>query len=111
MFGFEVITVVTMKSVVFWIVTGDSSEKAQRFRGTYHFHLQCKPSKKPAELGGNCHLLVLVPNLVYSLTLKMKVMCSSRTSVFLQTSSFHKPEGCDENLKSHNIWNAYYGEM
>jgi hypothetical protein len=72
--GFEVLTSVTTKNTVFWVVTPCSSEIAPRFGGTYLFHLQgrkvsqarnqqnlrnisfpssgskSKPSKKSAEL-------------------------------------------------------------
>jgi hypothetical protein len=40
--GFEVLTAVTMKSTVLWVVTTWISEKFQHFhfRGTYFLHLQ-----------------------------------------------------------------------
>jgi hypothetical protein len=40
--GFEVPTVVTMKSGVIWVVSLCSSETAKCFGGTYHFYLQCR---------------------------------------------------------------------
>jgi hypothetical protein len=38
--GFTVLTMLSMKSMVFWVVTMCPLEKAQRFGGTYCSHLQ-----------------------------------------------------------------------
>jgi hypothetical protein len=38
-FGFEILTAVVMKSVVFWVVTPCSLEKAWHFQGTYCLYL------------------------------------------------------------------------
>jgi hypothetical protein len=38
--GLEVLTAVTTKSTVFWVVMLRNSERARRFGGTYHLHLQ-----------------------------------------------------------------------
>jgi hypothetical protein len=51
---FEVLTAVSMKIAVFWVVAPYSSERARRFKVTYRLHLQGrskKASKKP-EAGG-----------------------------------------------------------
>jgi hypothetical protein len=39
---FEVLTAMTMKSMVFRVVTPCSSEKARRFGGIYRLHRQCR---------------------------------------------------------------------
>jgi hypothetical protein len=57
--GFEILIAVTMKSMVFWVVTPHSPERAQCFLVTRHFHLQCQrimqsrntAIKKPPEAG------------------------------------------------------------
>jgi hypothetical protein len=38
--GFEVLKVVTIKSVVFWVATQYGSERARCFGGTFLLHLQ-----------------------------------------------------------------------
>jgi hypothetical protein len=47
--GIKVLTAVTMKIPVFWIVTQCSSERARRSGGTYRFWQKAKPSKKLAD--------------------------------------------------------------
>jgi hypothetical protein len=37
---FEILTAVTTKSTVFYVVTADSSETVRRFGGTYYLHVQ-----------------------------------------------------------------------
>jgi hypothetical protein len=38
--GVEVLTAVTMKSMVFWVATHCSLDRAQGFRGTYRLHFR-----------------------------------------------------------------------
>jgi hypothetical protein len=47
--GFEVLVVVTVKSMVFWVVTPCSLERVRCFRGAYHFNLQGKIISQTAE--------------------------------------------------------------
>jgi hypothetical protein len=67
---------VIMKSVIFWIVTLCSSEKAQYFRGTYGLHLQCHSLPSPSS--DSC--------LTYSSTLRTETMYS-RHSAFSEWHS------------------------
>jgi hypothetical protein len=87
--GFDGFTAVTMKSMVFWVVTPHSSEKARCFRETYCLCLQgWRVSMKPAEAGNK-------PDFQFTLfaacscwcltwlsffTLKMEVICSSEVN-------------------------------
>jgi hypothetical protein len=52
---FEVLTAVIMKSMVFWVVTPRSSERARRFGGKSSGS-KSKPSKKPAKADGKLFL-------------------------------------------------------
>jgi hypothetical protein len=90
--GFEIITAVIMKSIIFWNKMPWSPLSVNRgFGGTYSLHLQGrrnKLSKKPA-----CQLLAcwFLAELISS-TLKMEAICSSETSVDTQrTTRRHIP--------------------
>jgi hypothetical protein len=70
--GSEVITAVTMKDPVFWVVTPCRSE-----------------SKKPEYAGG-----MLVSSVFYSSSLKMEEICSSETPDSLRATWCYNSEGC-----------------
>jgi hypothetical protein len=78
----KVLTAVTMKSAIFWLVTPFSSDRASHFGVTYLLHLQGKLS------------LLGVSNLLLGLlsALKMEAMRSSETSGSVQTTRPY-PEG------------------
>jgi hypothetical protein len=84
--GFEVLTVVTMKSSVFWDITL-SGESQQTFWRNILSPYKRKPSKKPAAC------LMLVSCMAFSLTLKVEMICSSEMSLdFHQTTQCYIPE-------------------
>jgi hypothetical protein len=98
---FEVLTAVVKKSSVFWDITPCSPLKVNRpFEGTCRLHLQGRRiSQARNQLGSACHLCYLV----YSSTLKMKVTCSSETSVDFQGAAWrYIPENA---FQSKNITN------
>jgi hypothetical protein len=82
--GFEILTAVVMKSIIFWDMTPCSSLSFnQRFGGTYHLHIQGQ---------GNKFCLLVFAELIPS-TLKMEAVCFSETSVETQrTTVLHIPE-------------------
>jgi hypothetical protein len=96
--GFEVTTAVDMKSSIFWNIKLSSWLKVnQRFRER-HRHLQgwsISQARNQHEAGSKlaCYHFTLVSCLASSLTLKMEMTCSSKTSVDFQwTTQHHIPE-------------------
>jgi hypothetical protein len=63
-----------LKSTAFWVVTLCSSERSQHFKGTYCLHRQVKRISQARKQGKQ--------SASYSLTLKMEVICSSKTSLW-----------------------------
>jgi hypothetical protein len=84
--GFEVFTVVVLKSIIFWDMTPCSPLSFNRcFGGTYRLHLQGRRNRFP--------LLARWFAEPISLTLKMEAISSSDTSVETQrTTRRHIPE-------------------
>jgi hypothetical protein len=75
--GFEVLTAVVMKSIIFWNITPCSPLRVnRRFGGTYRLHLQ-------APLATCFHAGFLA----YFSTLKMEAICSSEKSVGSQLTT------------------------
>jgi hypothetical protein len=86
--GFEVLTAVVMKSIIFWDMT-PCSPLNRRFGRTYRLHLQGQiGSAKNQQASKACHLLACwffaEP---ISSTLKMEAICSSETSVETQRTT------------------------
>jgi hypothetical protein len=88
-------------STVFWDITLCSPLKVYwRFEGKYHFHLQGWISQARYQSERRWHAFTLVSCLAY-LTLKMEVICSSKTSVDLQwTTRRYIPE--DSTLQTYD---------
>jgi hypothetical protein len=83
---FELLTVVVMKSTVFWDIMPCSPLKVnQRFRGAYHLHLQGRRISRAR----NQWQALLVSCVAYSSTLKMEVICFPKTSVDFQWTTWH----------------------
>jgi hypothetical protein len=85
-FGSEVLTPVTMQSVVVWILTPCSSERTGRFGATFHLPFQAGKQKEAIKLSA-CFLLVflfepevgedmLFRNVELSPNLKLKILSS-----------------------------------
>jgi hypothetical protein len=102
--GFEVLTAVVIKSIIFWDMTLCSPLSFnRRFSGTYRLHLQGRRNRfskiQQAQMAGRI------------IRLKMEAICSSETSVETQlTTGHHIPE--DDTLQSlvstHNLTNAFH---
>jgi hypothetical protein len=75
---FEVLTAVTMKCYIFWNITPCRPVKVDQSSGRkYRLHLQgqrVNQSRNQHETGSACCWFMLVSSLVYSSTLKMKVI-------------------------------------
>jgi hypothetical protein len=85
---FQVLSAVTMKSTVLWVVPPCSSERVRRFGWTYRLHLFTieEWAKQETSRSSACHFLLLVSCLTCSFTLKMEAICSSETSGCLRTT-------------------------
>jgi hypothetical protein len=106
--GFEVFTVVVMKSISFWDITPCSPFRGQRlFGGTYRLHLQGGRNNfsKQAACSSRCHLLAcwFLAEIISS-SLKMEATCSSETSVDTQrTTRRYIPEFAT----NHSLWSMF----
>jgi hypothetical protein len=82
--GFEVLTAVAMKSIIFWDITPCSPLKVNRLLGgSYRLHLQGRRISRARNQRESCSSPAFTPVsfLAYSSTLKMEAICSSETSV------------------------------
>jgi hypothetical protein len=74
-----------MKSAIFWNITVCGPLKVnQCFRGTFHLHLQ---GQRISQTRNQCERGCM-QMLAYSLTLKMEVICSSKTLVNFQWTTW-----------------------
>jgi hypothetical protein len=79
--GFEVITVLVMKSSIFWDIKPCNSWKINRRFGITCLHLQDRRIFSPTAF-------TVVSCSAYSSTLKMEAICSSETSVDFQRTTW-----------------------
>jgi hypothetical protein len=88
----EVLTVAVMNVAIFWDKVPCSTYVKQHFRGTYYLHLQVKnqQSKKPACLPSHVENAGFLFG--WFSTLKMEVICSSKTLLHIQTTWYYIPE-------------------
>lgn len=86
-----------MNSIIFWIVTPCSSEKAQRFGRIYPLHLQGLRAYR---------LFLLVLYLTYSSSLKIEVINFSETSgCHLTTQHYNSGERIVHHIRKGNCMN------
>jgi hypothetical protein len=87
--GFEVLTAVTVKSTVFWIVKPCISERARRFGETYLIRLQGWRVSKARSLAFRFLLPVFFMGFF---SILKEVICSSETSASLRSTRHYSPE-------------------
>jgi hypothetical protein len=96
LFGFEVLTAVTMNSTVFWDVMPCSLLEVHRsFGGTYYFHLQDQPSFRNVSPG------------LYGVTIQTIAGCSSCLYIFRnsQTETWKRSSGLGEGQRNFDYMN------
>jgi hypothetical protein len=102
--GFEVLTVVVVKSTIFWVIALCTPLKVnRRFGGTYRLHLQGGRISQARNHLCFPPAFILVSCFAYFSTLKMEATCASETSVdFQRTTRRYIPE--DSTLQVWLCW-------
>jgi hypothetical protein len=84
--GFEILTFVTVRTTVFWVVMPCRLERSRSFVEKYCLHLQGQRLFQSRNQG--CFSRILV----YFSTLKIEAVCLSEMSVCLRTTQCYYPE-------------------